>query len=43
MVRVLAYLVTRPGVPVCWLVPVARRLEEDDPHRVVRALLGDLA
>jgi hypothetical protein len=43
MVRVLAYLVTRPGRPVRWLVPIARRLEEDDPRRVMRDLLGDLA
>lgn len=42
-VRVLAYLVTRPGWPVRWLVPIARRLEEDDPRRVVRDLLGELA
>jgi hypothetical protein len=43
MVRVLAYLVAHPERPVRWLVPVARRLEEDDPRRVVRSLLGDLA
>ena len=42
-VRVLAYLVTKPSWPVSWLVPVFRRLEEDDPHRVTRDLLGDLA
>lgn len=43
MVRVLAYLVTRPAWPIRWLVPIARRLEEDDPRSVVRDLLGDLA
>jgi len=43
LVRVLAYLVTRPAWPVSWLVPIARRLEEDDPRRVVRDLLGELA
>lgn len=43
MVRVLAYLVARPAWPVRWIVPIARRLEEDDPRRVVRDLLGDLA
>ena len=42
-VRVLAYLVTRPALPIRWLVPIARRLEEDDPRRVVRDLLGGLA
>jgi len=43
LVRVLAYLVTSPGWPVRWLVPMARRLEDDDPRRVVRDLLGELA
>lgn len=43
LVRVLAHLVTRPVWPVKWLVPVARRLEEDDPRTVTRDLLGDLA
>lgn len=43
LVRVLAYLVTRPEWPVRWLVPIARRLEEDDPRIVVRDLLGELA
>ena len=43
LVRVLAYLVTRPGRPVRWLVPLARRLEEDDPVQVTRRLLGPLA
>ena len=43
MVRALAYLVSRPAWPVRWLMPIARRLEEDDPRQVVRDLLGDLA
>lgn len=43
MVRVLAYLVARPVWPVRWLVPIARRLEADDPRGVTRDLLGDLA
>jgi hypothetical protein len=43
LVRVLAYLVVHPGWPIRWLVPLARRLEEDDPRTVVRDLLGELA
>lgn len=42
-VRVLAYLVTRPPRPAAWLIPVARRLEEDEPRRVTESLLGSLA
>jgi len=43
MVRVLAYLVTKPAWPVSWMLPLARRLEEHDPRTVTRDLLGDLA
>jgi Family of unknown function (DUF5995) len=43
LVRVLAYLVTRPKPPLSWLVPLARRLEEDDPVAVTRSLLAHLA
>lgn len=43
LVCVLAQLVTRPVRPVSWLVPLARRLEPDDPRVVTRALLGPLA
>jgi hypothetical protein len=40
LVSVLAYLVTRPVLPARLLVPVLRRLEQRDPRRVTRALLG---
>ena len=43
LVRVIAYLVTKPSVPVSWVVPLARRLEERDPPTVTRSLLGQLA
>lgn len=43
LVSVLAYLVTRPGRPITWAVRAGRWLEEDDPHRVTRDLLGHLA
>jgi hypothetical protein len=43
LVRVVAYLVTRPHPPVSWLVPLARRLEVHDPRAVTRSLLGPLA
>lgn len=43
LVRVLAYLITRPGRPVRWLVPIGRRLESDDPAQVTRSLLAHLA
>lgn len=43
LVRVLAYLVTEPKWPISWLVPLARRLENDDPVGVTRQLLGPLA
>jgi Family of unknown function (DUF5995) len=43
LVRVLAYLVTRPSPPASWLVPLARRLETDDPRAVTRSLLAHLA
>jgi hypothetical protein len=42
-VRVLAYLITEPARPFSWLVPFGRRLEEHDPRRVTRSLLGHLA
>jgi hypothetical protein len=43
LVRVLAYLVTEPNWPIDWVVPLARRLENDDPVEVTRQLLGPLA
>jgi hypothetical protein len=43
LVRVVAYLVTRPRPPVSWIVPLARRLENRDPRAVTRSLLGPLA
>jgi hypothetical protein len=43
LVSVLAYLVTKPGRPFNWAVRVGRWLEEDDPLRVTRDLLGHLA
>lgn len=43
LVRVLAFLITRPVRPVRWLVPVGRWLEADDPHAVTIDLLGHLA
>ena len=43
LVRVVAYLITQPPWPARWLVPVGRRLEDDDPRAVTAALLGDLA
>lgn len=42
-VRVLAYLVTQPGRPARWLVPIGRMLEANDPRQVTRGLLGHLA
>ncbi len=41
LVSVLAYLVTRPGLPFAPLVWLARRAEEDDAPAVVSALLAD--
>jgi hypothetical protein len=41
LVSVLAYLVTRPPAPVRLVLPLLRRLEQRDPRRVTRALLGD--
>ena len=43
LVAVLALLVTRPAWPARWLVPIARRLEDDDPRAVTIGLLGRLA
>ena len=43
MVRVLAYVITKPVRPISWLLPIARRLEDDDPAEVTRHLLGPLA
>jgi hypothetical protein len=40
LVRVLAYLVTRPPWPVSWAVPLLRGLEPDEPRDVTEALLG---
>jgi len=40
VVSVLAYLITRPPIPVRPLVWIARRLEEHDPRTVTTALLG---
>jgi hypothetical protein len=39
LVSVLAYMVTRPGLPVALPVWLARRFEERDPKAVTRALL----
>lgn len=43
LVCVLAHLITRPGPPVSWLLPLPRWLEHDDPRVVTRRLLGHLA
>jgi hypothetical protein len=43
LVSVLAYLVTHPGRPLSWAVRAGRWLEEDDPEKVTRGLLGHLA
>ncbi len=43
LVAVLAYLITRPTIPLRWLLPVARWLEERDPEKVTATLLGPLA
>jgi hypothetical protein len=40
LVSVLAYLITRPGLPVGVAVWLARRFEQRDPRAVTRALLG---
>ena len=40
LVSVLAYLVTRPVLPVRVVIPLLRRLEQRDPRRVTLALLG---
>jgi hypothetical protein len=42
LVAVLAFTVTRPTVPIRWLVPILRRLETREPDRVIKALLGPL-
>jgi hypothetical protein len=43
LVRVLAYLIAHPRAPQRWALPVLRRLEDNDPRHVTRALLGPLA
>ncbi len=43
LVSILAYLVTHPGRPATWAVRAGRWLEENDPQRVTRDLLGHLA
>ena len=43
LVRVLAYLIAHPRTPLRWALPVLRRLEDSDPRRVTRTLLGPLA
>lgn len=43
LVRVLAYLITKPAWPARWLVPIGRLLEDDDAPRVTKGLLGPLA
>ncbi len=40
LVSTLAYLVTRPALPVRVLLLVVRRFEVRDPPRVTAALLG---
>lgn len=41
LTSVLAFLITRPGLPGRLLLRVARRFEERDPKKVTAALLGD--
>ena len=43
LVSVIAHLITRPGAPARWLLPIARWFEDDDPRVVTRQLLGHLA
>ena len=43
LVRVLAYLIAHPRTPLRWALPLLRRLEDNDPRRVTRTLLGPLA
>ena len=43
LVRVLAYLITRPTTPISWFVPIAKWMERNDPPVVTRRLLGPLA
>jgi hypothetical protein len=40
LVSVLAYLITRPALPVEILARIARRFEQHNPQRVIAALLG---
>ncbi len=40
LVSVLAYLITRPPIPVAVFAFVARLLEQRDPKRVITGLLG---
>ena len=40
LVSVLAYLITRPPIPVAVFAFVARFLEQRDPKRVTAGLLG---
>ncbi|HZB72755.1 MAG TPA: DUF5995 family protein [Acidimicrobiales bacterium] len=42
-VSTLAYLITRPTLPVAWMARLGRRFEQHDTRLVVRALLGDRA
>jgi hypothetical protein len=37
-----AYVVVEPGWPATWIVPIARRFEDDDARHVSRTLLGPL-
>jgi hypothetical protein len=41
LVAALAYLVTRPGFPVSFAVPIARCLETRNPRAVTKALLAN--
>ena len=43
LVRVLAYQVAHPPPPMRWVRPLLRLVEDRDPVRVTRALLGPLA
>ncbi|MEO5901072.1 MAG: DUF5995 family protein [Ilumatobacteraceae bacterium] len=43
IVSVLAYLITRPGAPFKWVVPIAKWFEGHDCRVVTRQLLGPLA
>jgi hypothetical protein len=43
LVSILSYLITRPNAPISWLLPIAKKFENDDPRVITRQLLGHLA